>query len=384
MSRLGIRIDLLTYGHGDEVDIPRTRTIRIPRFFRTRPVKVGPSFAKAFYDLWLFFWAIGLMMRNRYDFVQAHEESAFFAIFLARLFRARFVYDMHSSLPEQLSHFRYGRSRLLVALFRAMERVCLRWSDIVITISPALADYARSRMPDPHRHFLIENSVVGEVRLKGQEPGGDGSDLEWVEETLDRRDPTVAYAGTLEPYQGIDLLLEAFTEIVSRWPNAMLVVIGGTRQQVERYRKLTSELGLDGNCVLIGSVGQSHVRKLLSKADVLVSPRRGGTNTPLKVYEQLSLGIPLVATRIVAHTQVLDESISVLVDPTPAGLAAGLERALSDPSASREIGRRARVTYEQRYGWDAYLGRMGEMLSCLGHHTAEYPLEEKAAAEQAS
>jgi len=114
MSGHDAQIDLLTHGQGSDVAVPRMRIIRIPRFFWRRPVKIGPSFAKAFYDFWLFIWTVALMIRHRYDVVHAHEESAFFSLFLARLFRVRFIYDMHSSLPEQLTHFGYGRAGFLV------------------------------------------------------------------------------------------------------------------------------------------------------------------------------------------------------------------------------------------------------------------------------
>ena len=389
MSGHGAEIDLLTHGHGSEVDVPRMRIIRIPRFFLRRPVKVGPSFAKAFCDFWLFVWTVALMIRRRYDVVHAHEESAFFSLFLARLFRVNFIYDMHSSLPEQLTHFGYRRSGFIVGLFRRLERMCLRQSDVVITISPALEDYARSRMPDPQRHFLIENSVVEEVRLRGESTGDEAVELEWLDDSLARGDRIVAYAGTFEPYQGLDLLLEAFANLVDGCKNARLLLIGGSHEQVERYRALASRLSLDGRCLLTGTMGQSQVRQLLSRVDVLVSPRLGGTNTPLKVYEQLASGVPLVATRVLAHTQVLDDEISVLVEPTPVELATGIRRVLEDPAAGREMGRRAKAAYEKRYGWDAYFQKTGHMLSRLrsveeSPRSSSEPEETVAAAKRAS
>jgi glycosyltransferase involved in cell wall biosynthesis len=341
------------------------RTIRIPRLLRKQPVEIGPSFAKALYDFWLFAWAAALMVRHRYDVVHAHEESAFFAVFLARLFRARFIYDMHSSLPEQLTHFPQGRFAPLVGLFRAMESMCLKRSDVVVTISPALAEYARSRMSHPGRHILIENSVVAEVRLRGEQSVERDPPLAWLDECVDRGDRIIAYAGTLEPYQGLDLLLEAFAALIAEGPKARLLIIGGSPEQVEHYRALASRLSVDGYCLLTGAMRQRRVRRLLSQVDVLVSPRLGGTNTPLKVYEQLASGVPLVATRVLAHTQVLDDDISVLVEPTPLELAAGLRRVLADPSASREMASRAKAVYAERYGWDVYFQKTGRMMSRL-------------------
>ena len=56
---------------------------------------------------------------------------------------------------------------------------------------------------------------------------------------------------------------------------------------------------------------------------MLVSPRVSGTNTPLKVYQYMKSGVPLVATDIHSHTQILDPSVCRLTPPTAEGLAEG-------------------------------------------------------------
>jgi hypothetical protein len=85
MAESGVEIDLLTYGEGQDVVIPGCRIIRIPRFRMLGPVKVGPSLLKLFLDGWLVLWTVGLLVRNRYAFVHAHEEAVFFCHRLAGL-----------------------------------------------------------------------------------------------------------------------------------------------------------------------------------------------------------------------------------------------------------------------------------------------------------
>ena len=66
---------------------------------------------------------------------------------------------------------------------------------------------------------------------------------------------------------------------------------------------------------------QALARRYTSMASVLVSPRSTGTNTPLKVYEQVASGVPLVATRIYSHTQILDDEVAFLLEPDASGMA---------------------------------------------------------------
>ena len=116
----GVRIDLLTYGVGQDVDIPGVRIVRVPRLRWLEPVPVGPSWRKLVLDVLMVFWTIGLLLRHRYQVVHAHEESVFWCRFLKPIFRFRLIYDMHSSLPQQLENFRFTKSRLLIGAFKAL------------------------------------------------------------------------------------------------------------------------------------------------------------------------------------------------------------------------------------------------------------------------
>ncbi|MGH7563497.1 MAG: glycosyltransferase, partial [Gemmatimonadota bacterium] len=321
---LGAEVDVLTYGEGEDVDISGVRIVRIPRFRPLGSVPAGPSLKKLFLDLFLGLWAVGLLARERYEVVMAHEESVFFCVFLKPIFRFKLVYEMHSSLPEQLSNFHFTESRLLIGVFRFMERLSLRTADAVITVCPELSKHAMSHMQDPARHFLIENSLFDDLRLSGGEREPD------IPPFPDDR-PVVMYAGSLEPYQGLDLLLHAFARVREKRPEAFLAVIGGTAEQVGHYQDSARRLGLNGHCMFIGRVSPATVKECLSRASVLTSPRIEGTNTPLKIYEQVASGVPLVATRILSHTQVLDDRICFLVEPDPTSMAEGLLTALGNP-----------------------------------------------------
>jgi hypothetical protein len=160
------------------------------------------------HDVLIAVWALALLLRNRYDFVHAHEESVFFARPLKPLFQFQLIYDMHSSLPQQLENFQYTSSKLLIRLFERLEMASIAGADAVITICPELAQIAVERMPDPTRHFLIENSVLDEVRLKQRSQSVPENGAAEPDVPGDR--PLILYAGSFEPYQGLDLLLAAF------------------------------------------------------------------------------------------------------------------------------------------------------------------------------
>jgi glycosyltransferase involved in cell wall biosynthesis len=130
-------------------------------------------------------------------------------------------------------------------------------------------------------------------------------------------------------------------------------------------KQLAAEHGLGDNVLFTGRVPQQAAKKYNDRADVLTSPRSAGTNTPLKVYEQLASGKPLVATRIYSHTQVLSEDDTFLAEPEPADLARAIVAALTDAGAAAEKVARAKALYESRYSRPAYVGKMQRLLELL-------------------
>ncbi len=359
MSEKGVRIDFLTYGQGMDVDLPGVRIFRIPAFRFLGPVRIGPSKLKLFLDVFLVARLVWRLLWHRYDVVHAHEEAIFFCAFLKPLFRFKLIYDMHSSLPQQLTNFKFTRSNRLIGLFKWLEDLSIRRADAIITICPDLADYVLGQLNDPERHFLIENSIFEPVRLKHPaQPSEPGPALPF---DIPAGRPTIVYAGTFESYQGIDLLIEAFRLVRRTRPDAFLILAGGTPEQVAAFRQQAGP-DLDRHAVIHERVDQTVAKQLVAGAAVQMSPRSSGTNTPLKIYEQLSSGVPLVATDIHSHTQVLTSEVAVLVQPEPADMARGILEALADGRDNNPRVRAARALYAERYSRPVYEGKIERLL----------------------
>ncbi|HVO73725.1 MAG TPA: glycosyltransferase family 4 protein [Ignavibacteriaceae bacterium] len=363
MSELGVKIDFLTYGEGQDVNIPGVNIIRIPRFKSFGNVKIGPSPLKLFLDFFIFLKMFGLLIRNKYDFVHAHEESVFFAYLLKPFFKFKLIYDMHSSLPQQLANFNFSESKLLFRIFKGLEDGCLKKAAAVITICPDLYNYVNNIIIDKSKHFLIENSIFDPVNLKSGQ--NKGKETEHFNPQIPSGAKLIVYAGTLEKYQGIDILVASFKEVAAKKNNVMLIIVGGTKDQIEYYSKLAAEKGISEKVIFTGRLPQQIAKKYISSAAVLVSPRSDGTNTPLKIYEQIASGIPLVATNIYSHTQVLNDEVAFLVDPEPSKMADGLLASLNSEEMSMQKVRNALKLYEEKYSRNIYKEKVKHLLELL-------------------
>ena len=361
---LGVDIDFLTYGQGQDVDIPGVRFHRGPRLDFLGPVKIGPSAIKLVHDFFLFFLMLRLLVKNRYQVVHAHEEAVFFALLLKPLFRFKLLYDMHSSLPQQLSNFNFTTFKPLIRLFEWLENKSLSRSEAIITICPDLYDYVNSVLTDASRNHLIENSILEPVCLARQSSTGQETTTPTPLPGQQFKQRGV-YAGTLEHYQGIGILVDAVPLVLAQVPEAGFVIVGGAGEQVMQYTEQARRLGVADRVVFTGRVPQAEARRHSGAADVLVSPRSSGTNTPLKIYEQLASGIPLVATAIYSHTQVLTDEVAFLVQPEAGDMARGIIEALAPDGEGRQKVRAAQKLYEEQYSRPVYVRKMRDVLETL-------------------
>jgi glycosyltransferase involved in cell wall biosynthesis len=350
LSELGHCVDLVTYPIGEDVELPGLRIFRSRPVPGIREISIGPSAAKIPLDAALFFTAWRRLARGGYDLIHSHEEAGIMGHFFARLYGLPHVYDMHSSLPQQLENFRFTSSRAVGAAFEWMESMVVRSADAVIAICPSLVDTVRRI--DPRAHVtLIENTAEShdvdkvpdsETVILRRELGLEGKRI-------------ILYTGTFEAYQGLDLLLAAAAKIASGRDDAALLLVGGRPDQVERLQAEASALGLGGVCRFTGQVAHERVPFYLKLADVLVSPRGAGTNTPLKIYSYLRSGAPIVATDMYTHTQVLNQGVALLVPPEAEPFAAAIVRLLGDQELSRRLAAAAFRLSEERYSYERYV-----------------------------
>jgi glycosyltransferase involved in cell wall biosynthesis len=339
----GHAVDLLTYHEGANLQIEGLRILRTPALPGVRNIPIGISWKKLVCDLLLCCQFAGLALTRNYDVIHAVEEAVFPAILLRSSARARVVYDMDSLLGEQLvSKWRVLRPALKA--LRALERATIRRADAVFAVCKDLASCASADAPEVPV-FLIEDVAL--PSQKSSEPA------ENLRTSLGIRGTLALYVGNLQRYQGVEQLIRAMA-LMAPEDDVTLVLIGGTQPDIAQLQALTRKLNLQRRVMLIGPRPVAKLDTYLSQADVLVSPRARGNNTPMKVYSYMHSGTAILATRIRSHTQVLDDECAHLVEPDPQGLAQGLMVMARDGALRSRLAEVARSRALQSYSVEAF------------------------------
>ncbi len=321
----GHEVDILTYGVG-EAPPPELRA----RVFRSRgphftgAIRPGPSWLKIWFDCLLFLNLIARLCVRRYDLLYAHEEGALLAKVAGAVFRIPYVYDMHSSLPLQITDWKFSRRPSVINAFSWVEKQSVRGACAVVAISPAVEIAARRACPGARCVVIVNNFEVGSAATPEEIAAvraryGIGTDRKLV-----------LYTGSFVALQALDLLIEAIPRVVAAVPEAIFLLVGGGEAEIEELREQAERLGVAQHVLFERMQPQSSMPAYLAAADVLVSPRVQGINPPGKLLPYLASGRPVVATNTLVHNQLLNERSAILTAPDAAGIADGLIAALTD------------------------------------------------------
>lgn len=376
LSSLGYQIDLLTYHVGWDILFPGLTIYRTPRLGFISEVRIGPSSAKIILDIFLFFKAIWMLLTRRYDVIHSHEEASFFAMLLGWAFRIPHLYDMHSSLPRQLINYRYHYLKPAIFIFKLFEKAVLRSAAAVITIDSELEEYVKQINP------AINQMQIDNLPLNNQMQPVDPQAIAALKTRLaiEERRPIV-YTGTLEPYQGLELAIESAALVRSQIPEAIYIIVGGKPAQVSAYKALARAYHVDDLFIFTGNVMPDEAVIYLALADVLISPRRGNTSIPLKIYSYLSSGKPILATRTDSHTRLLHDDLALLVEPTAEAFGLGIIRLLTDSALQAHLKRNA-IQFAATIQNDTdYIGKVSQIYQSLPaaacrQNNPEHALEE--------
>jgi glycosyltransferase involved in cell wall biosynthesis len=350
LSEAGHEVHLATYPMGEAVEMPNLvihRALPIPG---VRTVPIGFSWRKIALDAMLALRVWTLLAGRRFDVVHAVEESVFFALPPARLRGIPVIYDLDSWLSDQLAYGGRVKSPVLLKVLRRMERAALLRSRLAITVSASLSDAVRALHPGA-LVAQIEDCPLDEA-LRAPDPARVTSLRERF--GIGER-PAIVYTGNLESYQGIELLLPAFARVASTRNEPVLVLVGGLPAQIDAVRARLEALGIDDDrVVLTGQRPAEEMPEWMAMGSMLVSPRLHGGNTPLKLFSYMWSAVPIVATNLSTHTQVLDTHSAVLCEPAPEAMASAILAVLDDPARFAPLGAMARARVARDYSREAF------------------------------
>lgn len=302
--------------------------------------------------------------RFRPDFV--YERYAFGnagGVFAANRMAVPVVLEVNSPLVDELTATRGVSFR---ALARRLEAFVLRRADLVVVVSEELRKYVLSRGGRDGRVLTIPNAVDVEAfrpldgkrredarRRLGLFSNGDAPGL------------LLGFTGFVREWHRLDLALSCLGR--PELADARLVVVGeGPRSPW--IARCAAELGIGDRVLLVGDRSHEEMPGLVAAFDVALLPGTPAYASPLKLYEYMAAGLPIVAPDQKNLREVLrDRDNALLFAPGDAdAFATALIELKHDPALRARLGARARATVvDERRTWRGVARRIVDEVRAL-------------------
>ncbi len=350
LSENGEKVDVVTYAEGKNVEFKNAniyRTTKVPFIKNIRP---GFSWKKLVYDILMFVEVVKLISKKRYDLVHAVEESVFIALLLKLILKIPYIYDMDSSLAQQMEE-KYPFLSPVSSVFRWFEKQAVKNAEVVVPVCQALANTVDNYQPQKVV-LLPDVSLLNEKQVSTQQN---------LRKELKISNTMLMYVGNLEQYQGIDLLLDSFALALKQTKEVDLVIVGGNSEDIKNYQNKSKKLGIQEKVHFLGQKPASELGNYLAQADVLVSPRIKGKNTPMKIYSYLDSGKAVLATNLPTHTQVLGHKTAMLSHPTPKAFSKGIVSLVENPDLRLKLGTEGKIMVQKNHSYAAFCEKLGNL-----------------------
>ncbi len=355
LARAGARPTLFTYGRGLGEPSPDLLLAGTPRWVSPKAMRSGPQVGKPFADLALLVTYLR-RARGGFSYALAHNaEAALIALAARRRTAVPVVYFAHTILRYELSA--YANPRWQPALDRLggrIDRLIARHADAVVTLGEEpqreLAPFARGPvtvLPPGHelREAPGERASAETCARHGLTPRG-----------------FVLYAGNLDRYQDLDLLIDTADRLPDGAPPVVIAThdAGGDASLSALGRASTRRLRV----IEVG--GFDDMRALIHAAHSLVLTRRRTGGFPIKLLNYMEAARPIVAFANVA-VGLRDGESARLLEPSDGAteLAHALSDLWADPTLCTRLGAAARRHLETHHDWRVIADRTLTFLASL-------------------
>jgi glycosyltransferase involved in cell wall biosynthesis len=309
-----------------------------------------------------------LKILRKYDLIYSREYYVSIAALLPRLiFKRKLVFEMNGIANEEQRLKSDSRMNIiLVFLIQILEKLATRYTDQIIVVTPQIASYlvrdfdcqlskvkVVSNGVDTKRFYPIQEKVLLD---------------EWRRKLgIGPRETVVAFVGNLAPWQGIECLIDAAPLLLKEVGDIRFLIVGDGILKTTLKAKVNS-LGVSDHFLFTGMVNHQVVPFYINIADICVlqKQRLKSGYSPIKLYEYMACGKPLVAAKVEGLEFIEEEGIGRLVESED---VVGLERALNDlirsPQERIRMGQKGFELARERFSWESKVIEIEAMLQGL-------------------
>jgi glycosyltransferase involved in cell wall biosynthesis len=332
-------------------------TCFISRLFR---LKKQPHFVSS---IMLFLYLLKIL--PQYDIIYARDFHTVIIALLPRIiFKKKLVFEINGIAHEEQKLKSHSiLNRILVSFIRKAEEMATKYSERIISVTPHIGTYLIENYKcAPDKVIIIGNGV----NLKKFYPIRDETLLEqWRKKVgISKEEIIIVFVGNLAPWQGVETLIEVAPLLLRKIRNIRFLIIGDGILKKPFEAKVNS-LGVSDHFVFTGMVIYKEVPLYINIADICVLPKKRLKSgySPIKLYEYMACGKPVVASRVEGLEFIEEEGTGRLTEPEDIiNLEKTLYNLIKEPQERLRMGGKGFQIARERFSWKSRVTQIEEVL----------------------
>jgi glycosyltransferase involved in cell wall biosynthesis len=254
-------------------------------------------------------------------------------------------------------------------LVRVAEGIATKCSEKVISVTPSIASYLQEEFHCPADKIAVVGNGVDTKKFYPNIESGQMAKLK-NQLGIASDDQVIVFVGNLARWQGVESLIDAALLVLTKGGRAKFLIVGDGALKAELERKV-SKTGYGKSIVFTGMVDYGTVPSFINLADICVAPfilkRNEKTGvSPLKVFEYMACGKPVVASRVEGLEFVEREDIGKLTIPEdPVSLEEAIMFLLGHDGLRANMGRRGLQIAREKFEWESRATEIEAVLKTL-------------------
>jgi glycosyltransferase involved in cell wall biosynthesis len=306
LTKAGMKVDVICRTSRGELlkeDVRGVMTHRI-KLNRRRSGKIGYIWEYFYFFMRALIKVTNLNFARSYNIVHVHNMPDFlvFTSIIPNLLGAKVILDLHDPMPELFATlFKTPENHFSIKLLKSIEKLSIKYSNLVITPNIAFKKIFISRGCSPSKVNIIMNSPDENV-------------FRWfANKEKEKRlssNYLLMYHGAIVEHHGLDIGLRAIALLKDKIPHLKLVVFGGGNFLV-KAEMLVEKLELGNFVEFRGVVMNDEIAKFIPQIDLGIIPNRSNNftqlNFPVRIFEYITYKKPVIVPRTVGIGDYFDE-----------------------------------------------------------------------------
>lgn len=314
-------------------------------------------FKPLFYQFFLFFYLLYYTFKQSPDVIYCRQSGLSISpLLISMIFRIPYIVEVNGLRMEEMEMS--DKPKIFIIISKICEKLNFSFAKKIVVVTPSL----KTILHDIHNISCDKIEII--------QNGANINLFKSLDQTESREKLDIAikqnyicFIGHLAPWQGVEYLTQAAPRILEVYSNTRFLIVGDGSMKT-KWMQFVDELGISENFIFPGIIPYEQVPIYINASDVCVTPKKPIKSgySPLKLYEYMACGKPVVATRTNGFEIIEKYDAGILINPENSKeFADAIISLLKSKDIRNRMGKNGRELVSKNYSWERVAQKISDV-----------------------